>query len=118
MRIAVQRNRHAVDLNDFHHAAAGRDGLEEVRAACVLQRQAISIRMLVMNIDRLNPHLHPALLDNAHGVGQTIIVRFPAQQAPEQAHVGTLGVMGRRQRAMHIKLNQHLGNFAAHEVTA
>ena len=73
--------------------------------------------MLVMNIDRHNAHLHPALLDNAHGVGQTIVVRFPAQQAAEQTHVGTLGVMRRWQRTVHIKLNQDLVNFTAHEIS-
>ena len=69
VRVAVERDVDAVDLDDFHHAAAGRDGPEEMGGPRVTQGQPVGVGMGVADVDGLETGETPALPEKREGIG-------------------------------------------------
>ena len=79
----------------------------------VAQREAVGVRVRILGVHRFDADLHAQIAQGLRRTGQSLIGGVPAHQPAEKTHVRTLGVVGRREGAVPIKLDQNFIEFAA-----
>ena len=113
---AVHAHRDAVEADDFHHAAAGRDRDERVLLARIAEGEAVGVGMRVADIDGFDADRDACVGQCLRGVGEAFVVGLPAEQATEEAHVRALAFVRQRQGALAIKFDEDVGDVAVHEI--
>jgi hypothetical protein len=114
--VAPYRHRRAVDLDHLDHPPAGGKGDQLTALGGVGQGQLVRTGMRCPQLG--DPHLErdagsAQCLDRTH---QPLVPCLPSQQAAAQSHIRALAVVRRRQRAMHVILDEGTLQRATHQV--